>query len=115
MEDAHTLRIVALSGGYSRQKANELLSRNIGVIASFSRALTEGLNANQNVALLDIGNVRCCDAFQIHDTKRAVFVYRNGNNVLLRRKRGRVVILYYRKPLCHKLRQRFHKHPVVEA
>jgi fructose-bisphosphate aldolase class I len=47
MDDVHTLRVVALSGGYSRQKANELLSRNKGVIASFSRALTEGLNANQ--------------------------------------------------------------------
>jgi fructose-bisphosphate aldolase class I len=50
MDDVHTLRIVALSGGYSRQKANEMLSRNIGVIASFSRALTEGLNANQTEA-----------------------------------------------------------------
>src|SRR5262249_27222082 len=42
------LRVVALSGGYSREEANERLSRNHGVIASFSRALTEGLTAQQS-------------------------------------------------------------------
>jgi len=42
------LRVVALSGGYSRQEANRLLARNPGVIASFSRALTEGLTAQQS-------------------------------------------------------------------
>ncbi len=36
---------MALSGGYSRDEANALLARNPGVIASFSRALTEGLTA----------------------------------------------------------------------
>jgi fructose-bisphosphate aldolase class I len=41
------VRVVALSGGYSRDEANALLSRNHGVIASFSRALTEGLTAQQ--------------------------------------------------------------------
>lgn len=41
------VRVVALSGGYSREKANEILSKNKGVIASFSRALTEGLSAQQ--------------------------------------------------------------------
>lgn len=41
------LRVVALSGGYSREEANRLLARNPGVIASFSRALTEGLTAQQ--------------------------------------------------------------------
>ena len=41
------LRIVALSGGYSREDANALLSKNHNMIASFSRALTEGLNVNQ--------------------------------------------------------------------
>ena len=41
------LRVVALSGGYSRQEADALLRRNHGVIASFSRALTEGLSAQQ--------------------------------------------------------------------
>jgi fructose-bisphosphate aldolase class I len=42
------LRVVALSGGYSREEANERLARNPGVIASFSRALTEGLSAQQS-------------------------------------------------------------------
>jgi fructose-bisphosphate aldolase, class I len=42
------LRIVALSGGYSREEANARLSRNRGVVASFSRALTEGLTAQQS-------------------------------------------------------------------
>jgi fructose-bisphosphate aldolase class I len=41
-------RVVALSGGYSRDVANERLRRNRGVIASFSRALTEGLHAEQS-------------------------------------------------------------------
>jgi fructose-bisphosphate aldolase class I len=40
-------KVVALSGGYSRDDANDLLARNKGVIASFSRALTEGLSAQQ--------------------------------------------------------------------
>jgi fructose-bisphosphate aldolase class I len=42
------LRVVALSGGYSREKANELLAQNPDLVASFSRALTEGLNAHQS-------------------------------------------------------------------
>lgn len=46
-------RVVALSGGYSREVANERLSRNRGVIASFSRALTEGLAAGQTDAEFD--------------------------------------------------------------
>ena len=44
------LRVVALSGGYSRDDANARLSRNKGIIASFSRALTEGLSAKQSDA-----------------------------------------------------------------
>lgn len=47
MEDAHVVRVVALSGGYSRDEANERLARNPGLIASFSRALTQGLNVDQ--------------------------------------------------------------------
>ena len=42
------LRVVALSGGYPRDEANDRLARNTGVIASFSRALTEGLSAQQS-------------------------------------------------------------------
>jgi fructose-bisphosphate aldolase, class I len=47
------LRVVALSGGYSRDQANTLLARNHGVVASFSRALTEGLTAQQSQAEFD--------------------------------------------------------------
>lgn len=43
-----TVRVVALSGGYSREEANEKLRKNRGVIASYSRALTEGLNVSQS-------------------------------------------------------------------
>lgn len=42
------VRVVALSGGYSREDANRLLAQNTGVIASFSRALAEGLSAQQS-------------------------------------------------------------------
>lgn len=42
------MRVVALSGGYSREEANDRLSRQTGMIASFSRALTEGLSAQQS-------------------------------------------------------------------
>jgi fructose-bisphosphate aldolase class I len=42
------LRVVALSGGYSRDEANAKLAENHGMIASFSRALTEGLSAQQS-------------------------------------------------------------------
>lgn len=44
------MSVVALSGGYSRAEANERLSKNAGMIASFSRALTEGLSAQQSDA-----------------------------------------------------------------
>ena len=48
VEHPRVLRVVALSGGYSRHDANSMLALNDGVIASFSRALTEGLTAQQN-------------------------------------------------------------------
>ena len=48
VEHSKVLRVVALSGGYSRNNANARLASNRGVIASFSRALTEGLTAKQN-------------------------------------------------------------------
>ncbi|CAN5410449.1 fructose bisphosphate aldolase [soil metagenome] len=44
------LRVVALSGGYSREEANNRLRRNNGMVASFSRALAEGLSAQQSEA-----------------------------------------------------------------
>lgn len=48
MEHPRMLRVVALSGGYSRSEANALLRDNHGLIASFSRALTEGLHVDQS-------------------------------------------------------------------
>jgi fructose-bisphosphate aldolase class I len=48
MAHPKVLRIVALSGGYSREEADQLLARNPGLIASFSRALTEGLTRQQS-------------------------------------------------------------------
>jgi len=47
------LRVVALSGGYTREEADARLARNHGVVASFSRALTEGLSAQQSEAAFD--------------------------------------------------------------
>lgn len=47
VEHPRVIRVVALSGGYSREESNEMLAKNNGIIASFSRALSEGLNANQ--------------------------------------------------------------------
>jgi fructose-bisphosphate aldolase class I len=44
----NVLRVVALSGGYSREEANDRLSRQNGMVASFSRALSEGLSAQQS-------------------------------------------------------------------
>lgn len=48
VEHPRVMRVVALSGGYSREEANRRLCLNTGMIASFSRALTEGLSANQS-------------------------------------------------------------------
>ena len=48
VDHPRVLKVVALSGGYSRDEANDRLARNPGVIASFSRALTEGLRADQS-------------------------------------------------------------------
>ena len=50
VDHPRVVRVVALSGGYSREKANEILAKNHGVIASFSRALSEGLSAGQSDA-----------------------------------------------------------------
>jgi fructose-bisphosphate aldolase class I len=48
VDHPNVVRVVALSGGYSREEANRRLSGNKGVVASFSRALTEGLSAQQS-------------------------------------------------------------------
>lgn len=47
------LKLVALSGGYSRQEANDRLARNLGMVASFSRALVEDLSIGQDAAEFD--------------------------------------------------------------
>lgn len=53
VEHPNVLRVLALSGGYSRETADERLARNTGVIASFSRALLEGLTAQQSAEDFD--------------------------------------------------------------
>jgi len=53
VKHSKVLRVVALSGGYSREEANNRLRRNRGVVASFSRALAEGLSAEQSNADFD--------------------------------------------------------------
>ena len=53
VDHPRVVKLVALSGGYSREEANDKLSRNSGMIASFSRALTEGLSAKQSDAEFD--------------------------------------------------------------
>jgi len=58
------LRVVALSGGYSRDEATARLARNRGVIASFSRALTEGLSAQQSEAEFNAALAKAID--EIH-------------------------------------------------
>jgi len=53
VEHPRVLRVVALSGGYTRAEADERLARQPGVVASFSRALTEGLSVHQQQAEFD--------------------------------------------------------------
>ncbi|WP_099712743.1 fructose bisphosphate aldolase [Flavobacterium sp. 9] len=53
ISDPHVVRVVALSGGYGQDEANDKLSQNHGLIASFSRALSEGLFADQSDAEFD--------------------------------------------------------------
>ncbi len=53
IEHPNIVRVVALSGGYSRDDANAKLARNPAMVASFSRALTEGLTAQQSEAEFD--------------------------------------------------------------
>ena len=53
LDHPRVLRVVALSGGYTREEADTRLARNPGVVASFSRALTEGLGAGMTDAEFD--------------------------------------------------------------
>ena len=56
------MRVVALSGGYSREDANAMLAKNTGLIASFSRALSEGLSAQQSDAEFDAALGKAIDS-----------------------------------------------------
>lgn len=69
VDDPRVMRVVALSGGYSRDEANRLLSTNKGVIASFSRALTEGLSQGQTDADYDATLATTIDS--IYEASRA--------------------------------------------
>ncbi|MCB2413058.1 fructose bisphosphate aldolase [Demequina sp. TTPB684] len=60
----NVLRVVALSGGYTRENANFRLARNHGVVASFSRALTEGLTVRQSQEVFDA---------ELHDSVTSIY------------------------------------------
>ncbi len=62
IDDPRVMRVVALSGGYLRAEANEKLAQNKGMIASFSRALTEGLSARQSDAEFDAALASAIDS-----------------------------------------------------
>jgi fructose-bisphosphate aldolase class I len=70
-QDPRVMRVVALSGGYSRDEANAKLSHNAGMIASFSRALTEGLSVHQTDAEFNAALGAAIDSiFQASSVKR---------------------------------------------
>lgn len=69
VDHANVLKVVALSGGYSRDDANARLARNSGVVASFSRALTEGLTAQHSDA--DFGAALDASIKSIYDASSA--------------------------------------------
>jgi len=62
IDHPRTMRVVALSGGYSRQEANARLAANSGMIASFSRALAEGLSAQQDDATFNATIAQAIDS-----------------------------------------------------
>lgn len=69
VDHARVMRVVALSGGYSRTDANDRLAQNTGMIASFSRALTEGLSAQQSDS--DFDAMLASTIESIYDASRA--------------------------------------------
>lgn len=62
VDHPRVLKVVALSGGHSREAANAILARNRGIIASFSRALSEGLSAQQSDAEFDTTLAQAIDS-----------------------------------------------------
>src|SRR5213080_1109865 len=74
------LRVVALSGGYSREEANDRLRRNHGIIASFSRALAEGLSAQQSDAEFNAMLDKSIQSiFEASNTKQAMTAAYEGS------------------------------------
>jgi fructose-bisphosphate aldolase class I len=69
VDHPRVMRVVALSGGYSRDEANTRLASNTGMIASFSRALTEGLSAKQSDAEFDVALAASIDS--IYEASKA--------------------------------------------
>ena len=69
IDHPRVMRVVALSGGYSRDEANAKLAQNAGMIASFSRALTEGLSAQQGDDAFNTTLATAIDA--IYEASRA--------------------------------------------
>ncbi|KCZ83833.1 fructose-1,6-bisphosphate aldolase [Hyphomonas jannaschiana VP2] len=69
VDHPRVMRVVALSGGYSRDEANTRLASNTGMIASFSRALTEGLSAKQSDAEFDAALAASIDS--IYEASKA--------------------------------------------
>jgi len=69
----NVVRVVALSGGYTREEANKRLRRNHGIVASFSRALVEGLSAQQSDAEFNtILDASIQSIFEASNTKQAM-------------------------------------------
>lgn len=80
----NVVRVVALSGGYSRAEANDLLARQHGVVASFSRALTEGLrdclSQTEFDALLNTSIGEIFDASKASGVKKELHAHKSGVN-----------------------------------
>src|SRR5215813_10078624 len=69
----NVVRVVALSGGYTREEANKRLRRNHGIVASFSRALVEGLSAQQSAAEFNsMLDASIQSIFEASNTKQAM-------------------------------------------
>ena len=69
----NVVRVVALSGGYTREEANKRLRRNHGIVASFSRALVEGLSAQQSDAEFNpMLDASIQSIFEASNTKQAM-------------------------------------------
>jgi fructose-bisphosphate aldolase, class I len=69
----NVVRVVALSGGYTREEANKRLGRNHGIVASFSRALVEGLSAQQSDAEFNaMLDASIQSIFEASNTKQAM-------------------------------------------